>query len=95
MLLVAIWPIQNDAKPLKMTETMAHGYSFESTQQKLSNEYKHDRVWMFFLKSLRSCVLDESSLSIGRVKPSVPGVSYLCCIDSTIFGGADWLFLPI
>ena len=28
------WPIQNDA----------HGYSSESTLQKLFNEYKHDRV---------------------------------------------------
>ena len=30
--------------PLKMTETMAHGYSSESTQRELSNEYEHDRV---------------------------------------------------
>ena len=27
-----IWPIQNDAKTPKMTETLAHGYSSESTQ---------------------------------------------------------------
>ena len=26
-------------------ETLAHGYSFESTQQELSNEYQHDRIW--------------------------------------------------
>ena len=31
-------------KPLKMTETLAHGYSYESTQQELSNEHQHDRV---------------------------------------------------
>ena len=30
--------------PLKMTETLAHGYSSESTQRELSNEYEHDRV---------------------------------------------------
>ena len=31
-----------------MTETLAHGYSFESTQRELSNEYLHDRVQMVF-----------------------------------------------
>ena len=29
-----------------MTETLAHGYSSDSTQQKLSKEYQHDRVKM-------------------------------------------------
>ena len=28
----------------KMTETLANGYSSESTQQELSNEYQHDMV---------------------------------------------------
>ena len=32
----------------KMTETLANGYSSESTQQGLSNEYQNDRVWMGF-----------------------------------------------
>ena len=31
-----------------MTETLAHGYSSESTQRELSNEYQDDRVWMVF-----------------------------------------------
>ena len=31
-----------------MTETLAHGDSSESTLQELSNEYHHDRVYMFF-----------------------------------------------
>ena len=31
-----------------MTETMANGYSSESTQRELSNEYQNDRVWMVF-----------------------------------------------
>ena len=31
-----------------MTETLANGYSSESTQQELSNEYQHDRVSMVF-----------------------------------------------
>ena len=30
----------------KMTETLANGYSSESTQGELSNEYQHDRVQM-------------------------------------------------
>ena len=41
-------------KNLKMTETLAHGYLSESTQQELSNEYQHDRVSMV-IKNL--CVL--------------------------------------
>ena len=28
----------------KMTEMLAYGYSSESTQRELSNEYQHDRV---------------------------------------------------
>ena len=28
----------------KITETLARGYSFESTQQELSTEYQHNRV---------------------------------------------------
>ena len=63
-----MWPIQNDAKNLKndWNETLAHGYLSESTQQELSNEYQHDKVWMVF-KNL--CILMfgmkfEISLSI-------------------------------
>ena len=33
-------PIKN----WKMIETLAPGYSYESTQRELSNEYQHDRV---------------------------------------------------
>ena len=39
-----MWPKQNDAQILKMIETLANGYSFESTQWELSNEYQYDRV---------------------------------------------------
>ena len=49
----------NEAKKLKMTETLAHRYSSESTHLEEFNEYQHDRVWIL--------VLDESSLSMGRV----------------------------
>ena len=31
-------------KNLERTETLAHGYSSDSNQQELSNEYQHDRV---------------------------------------------------
>ena len=31
-------------KKRKMTETLAYGFSFESAQQELFNEYQHDRV---------------------------------------------------
>ena len=37
-----------------MTETLANGYSSESTQRELSDEYQHDRVVMVF-KNL--CIL--------------------------------------
>ena len=39
LLLVANLPMQKDAKKCKMTETLAHGYSSESTPWELSNEY--------------------------------------------------------
>ena len=35
---------------LKLTETLANGYSYESTRRELSNEYQHDRVLMVFEK---------------------------------------------
>ena len=31
-----------------MTETLAHGYSSDSTRRELSNEYQYDMVSMFF-----------------------------------------------
>ena len=37
-----------------MTETLANWFSFESTQQELSNEYQHGKVYMVF-KNL--CIL--------------------------------------
>ena len=41
-------------KMKKNTESLTRGYSSESTQQELSNEYQHDRVWMV---SKNRCVL--------------------------------------
>ena len=40
----------------KITETLGNGYSSESTQRELSNEYQHDRVLIVF-KNLRILVL--------------------------------------
>ena len=47
-----------------MTETLTLGYSSESTQRELSNEYQHDRV-----KMVSEILMHESSLSIGRNYP--------------------------
>ena len=44
-----------------MTETLTHGYPYESTQQEQSNEYQLDRVQMLF-KNI-------ASLSSGRKLP--------------------------
>ena len=46
-------------KNLKMTEILANGYSYESTQEELSNEYQ-------LKKYLHPRALYESSLCIGR-----------------------------
>ena len=59
--------IQSDAKKLEMTEYLVHGYSSESTQRELSNEYQQDRV-KIFQKYLHPCVLGQSNINIGRVK---------------------------
>ena len=50
-----------------MTETLSYWYSSKSTKQELSNEYQHDRVWMFS-NILALLCLGKSSLSTERVK---------------------------
>ena len=55
-------------KNWKMTETLTCGYSYDSTQRDISNEYQHDRVYMFFLNCLYFSTMDENSLSMERVK---------------------------
>ena len=64
-------------KNLKMTETLANGYSSESTRRELSNVYTNMTGFGWFSKILCPCALDESSLSIGRVKVMAPGVYML------------------
>ena len=68
-----------------MTETLAHGYSSEIAQGELYNEYQHDRVSMFFIKSLLPCALDESSLGIVRVNPFKSGDLDRCCLNLQCF----------
>ena len=45
-----------------MIETLANGYSYDSTQRELSNEYQHDRVSMVF-KEIVTHISCLSSLS--------------------------------
>ena len=59
-----------------MTEILANGYSSKSSHRKISNEYQHDRVYNF-QRYLSSRALDESSLSIGRVKGTLAHKSLL------------------
>ena len=51
-----------------MSETLVNGYSSESTQRELSNEYQHDRVQVFF-KNL--CVL----VLLTKVDSALEGLS--------------------
>ena len=59
-------------KTLKITETLANGYSYESTQRELSNEYQHDSVWTVF-KEFRILVSWTKVASVikGLTKRSV------------------------
>ena len=55
-----------------MTETLANGYSSESTQWELAIQMNTNLTGLDgFQKSLHSCALDKSSLSIGRVNMTV------------------------
>ena len=54
-----------------MAETLAHGYSSESTQQELSNEYQHDTGVDVFSKNLCIFVLwtrVAATLSIRKIR---------------------------
>ena len=61
-----------------MTETLENGYSYESTQQELSNEYQHDRVWMLFTNRCILVLWTKVADSIGRVK-----LSHYCRVNFT------------
>ena len=51
-----------------MTETLANGYSSESTQRELSNEYQHDRVKMIFKNLCILVVLTKVALALEGLK---------------------------
>ena len=53
----------------KIIESLAHGYSSESTQQELSDEYQHDRVLMVFKKSLHPGAIEQSGSLGYRGRP--------------------------
>ena len=56
-----ILPIHHDAKTRKMTETLAYGYSSESAQRELSNEYQHDRIFKSLCILVRALALKWSN----------------------------------
>ena len=51
-----------------MTETLANGYSYDSTQRGLSNEYQHDMVKIIAKYFYDIVQRTKSRLSITRVK---------------------------
>ena len=51
-----------------MTETLAIGYSSESTQRELSNEYQHDRVKLVFTNLRVIVVWMEVDLELEGLK---------------------------
>ena len=77
-------------KTWKMNETLACGYSFESTQRELSNEYQHDRIKMFFLNLCVLVLLTKvaSALDLGLSK--VCNYSLGCLFQLTL---QDWMVL--
>ena len=54
----------------------ACGYSSESTQCELFNEYQYDRGLDIFQKSLCPCALDERSLSLISVHMQMDGLVF-------------------
>ena len=68
-------------KNLKMIETLAYGYSSESAQRKLSNEYQHDRVKMVF-KNLCVLVLwTEGAPALEGLKFIILFPTYIVCFN--------------
>ena len=54
-----------------MTETLPNGYSYESTQRELLNEYPHDRVWIVF-KDICAVVLWTKAAPASEGLPYCP-----------------------
>ena len=66
-------------KTLRITVTLANGYSFESTQRELSNEYQHDRVWMVFKDFYVFVLRTKVASAWGGSKANAP------CVQPYIF----------
>ena len=62
-----------------MTKILAHGYSSESTQRELSNEYQHDRVQMVFKNLCVPVLWMEEALALDGLKASL-----MCQLRSNI-----------
>ena len=63
--------MQNDAKHLKMTGSLAYGYPSESTHGELSNEYQHDMVWMVFKNLCIHVLWTKEASALEWLTPSV------------------------
>ena len=59
-------------KSWKMAETLANGYSSESTWRELSNEYQEDRVYVIFKNLCFLVSVWPQALSIGWVNFTIP-----------------------
>ena len=55
-----------------MTETLANGYSSESTQRELSNENQHDRVKLVFTNLCILVVLTKVALALEGLSNQCP-----------------------
>ena len=73
MLLVADF---GQYKTRKMTETLANGYSSESTQRELPNEYQHDRVKMIFINFCFFVHWKKVALALEGLKCPPAGLDY-------------------
>ena len=51
----------------KMTETLAHGNSSDSTQRELSNEYQHDCDYMVFKSRCIVALCAKAAQALGEL----------------------------
>ena len=56
-----------------MTETLVNGYSIESTQRELSDEYQHDRVKMVYTNL---CILVLWAKVVSALEGLSPCIAY-------------------
>ena len=62
----------------KITETLANGYSSESTRRELSNEYQDDRVSMV---SQESCILVLWTKVISALEGLIGNIFRAMCLN--------------